>query len=84
MSVHTMSSRKFNQDISAAKKAALDGPVIVTDRGRPAHVLLSIEDYQRLTGTGPSIVELLSSPEVAGIDFEPPRAGGFTRPADFS
>ena len=84
MSVHTMSSRKFNQDISAAKKAALDGPVVVTDRGRPAHVLLSIEDYQRLTGTGPSIVELLSSPEVADIDFEPPRAGGFTRPADFS
>ncbi len=84
MSVHTMSSRKFNQDISAAKKAALDGPVIVTDRGRPAHVLLSIEDYQRLTGSRPSIVQLLSSPEVAGIDFEPPRVGGFTRPADFT
>ncbi len=84
MSVHTMSSRKFNQDISAAKKAALDGPVIVTDRGRPAHVLLSIEDYQRLTGAGPSIVQLLSTPGIAGIDFEPPKAGGFSQPADLA
>lgn len=84
MSMHTMTSRQFNQDVSAAKKAALDGPVFVTDRGRPAHVLLSIEEYQRLSGATPSIVQLLSSPEVAGIDFEPPKAGGFTKPADFS
>jgi prevent-host-death family protein len=43
-------SREFNQDTSGAKKAANDGPVIITDRGRPAHVLLSIEEYQRFTG----------------------------------
>lgn len=37
----TLSSREFNQDTSGAKKAANEGPVFITDRGRPAHVLLS-------------------------------------------
>ncbi len=46
----TLSSREFNHDTSGAKKAALSGPVFITDRGRPAHVLLSIDDYQRLAG----------------------------------
>lgn len=42
MIITTLSSREFNQDTSRAKKAADAGPVIITDRGRPAHVLLSI------------------------------------------
>jgi prevent-host-death family protein len=50
MTVTTMTSREFNQDASGAKKAARRGPVFITDRGRPAHVLLTIEDYQRLAG----------------------------------
>ena len=49
----TMSSREFNQDTSRAKKAASKGPVFITDRGRPAHVLLTIEDYRRLAATDP-------------------------------
>jgi len=36
----TISAREFNQDVSAAKRAAADGPVIITDGGRPSHVLL--------------------------------------------
>lgn len=82
MGIVTMSSREFNQDVSAAKKAAAQGPVFVTDRGRLAHVLLSIDEYQRLTGAGQSIVDLLAAPEVAGIDFDPPRVGGFAGTAD--
>lgn len=81
--ITTLTSREFNQDASRAKKAAKDGPVIITDRGRPAHVLLSIEAYQRLTGEGGSIVDLLAMPDDAAA-FEPPRAGGFSRPADLS
>jgi prevent-host-death family protein len=50
MSITTLSSREFNQDTSRAKKAAKNGPVFVTDRGRPSHVLLTIEEYRRLTG----------------------------------
>ena len=45
MTITTLSSRAFNQDASRAKKAAKSGPVFITDRGKPAHVLLSIEEY---------------------------------------
>lgn len=84
MTITTLSSREFNQDASRAKKAAKDGPVFITDRGRPAHVLLTVEDYQRLSGASASIVELLAMPEGGDIDFEAPRVRGLTRSADFS
>ena len=79
-----LTSREFNQDTAGAKKAAAAGPVFITDRGRPAHVLLSIERYQALTGTAASIVDLLAMPEAANIDFEAPRAGAMYRDADLS
>ncbi len=85
MTITTMSSREFNQDASRAKKAALNGPVFITDRGCPAHVLLTIEEYQRITGNYASIVELLAMLDVSDIEFEPPRMGGeLYRPADLS
>ncbi len=68
-----MSSREFNQDVSKAKRAAANGPVFITDRGHPAHVLLTIEEYQKVTSKGQSIVELLAMPDIADIDFQPPR-----------
>jgi prevent-host-death family protein len=73
MSITTFSSREFNQDTSGAKKAAKRGPVFITDRGRPAHVLLTFEDYQRLAGSRATIDELLAMPKGESIDFEPPR-----------
>jgi len=78
----TISSREFNQDAAGAKRAARAGPVFITDRGRPAHVLMTVEEYRRLSGGKKSIVDLLAGdPE---IDFEPPKLGpiGF-RPVDF-
>lgn len=74
MPITTLSSREFNQDTSRAKKAATDGPVFITDRGRPAHVLLSIEEYQRITGQRRNIADLLAMPGLADIELEiPPR-----------
>lgn len=84
MTITTLSSREFNQDASRAKKAAKNGPVFITDRGRPAHVLLTVENYQRLSGASSSIVDLLAMPEGADTDFEPPRASGLTKPVDLS
>lgn len=84
MSITTMSSREFNHDTSGAKKASQEGPVIITDRGKPAHVLLSIEEYQKLTGIGTSIVELLVMPDVPDIDFDPERAVVTPRSVDLS
>ena len=85
MTITTLSSRAFNQDTSRAKKAAKNGPVFITDRGRPAHVLLTIEDYRKLTTAHASIVDMLAMPGAGEIDFDPPRLDGpFTRPADLS
>ena len=69
MSQTTFSARDFNQDISRAKKAARDGPVIITDRGRPAHVLLTIEHYLTLTQGARSIADCLAMPEAAEIEL---------------
>jgi prevent-host-death family protein len=85
MAITTLSSREFNQDTSRAKQAANKGPVFITDRGRPAHVLLTIEDYQKLAGSQTSIVDQLAMPGVEDIEFDPPRLGnGPPRPADLS
>jgi len=76
MAITKLSSREFNQDTSRAKKAAKRGPVFITDRGRPSHVLLTAEEYERLTGGQKNIVDLLAMPEAAEIEFEPPRLSG--------
>jgi prevent-host-death family protein len=79
----TISSREFNQDAGGAKKAAEKGPVIITDRGRPAHVLMRFEDYQKLLGAGPSLADALAQKEEGDFDFDPPRIGDYiSRPAD--
>lgn len=72
MPVTTLSSREFNQNIGRAKKAAQRGPVIITDRGRPAHVLLSIEAYQRLAGTQKTLIDALAPIEGEDVNFKPP------------
>jgi prevent-host-death family protein len=79
-----MSSREFNQATSEAKRAANNGPVFITDRGRPAHVLMSIELYQRITGNQKKIADLLAMPSIADVDFEIPFSRELARPADFS
>lgn len=68
----SMSAREFNQDVSAAKRAAAREPVIITDRGTPAYVLLSIDEFRRLASQDRDLVEWLSSDD--DLDFEPERA----------
>jgi prevent-host-death family protein len=72
MPITTLTSRAFNQDTSRAKKAALAGPVIITDRGKPAHVLLSIRDYRKVLGKTRSIADLLAMPGAEDIELEVP------------
>jgi len=84
LTITTISSREFNQGTSEAKRAANDGPVFITDRGRPAHVLMSFDEYQRLTRQRRNIADALAMPGVADIEFEPPRVIIETRPADLS
>jgi prevent-host-death family protein len=85
MPITTISSREFNQDTGRAKKATKKGPVIITDRGKPAHVLLSIREYQKITKKRASILDMLAMPGVGDIDFEPPRLGDeLIQPADLA
>lgn len=84
MTFTTVSSREFNQHISEAKKAANNGPVFITDRGRPAHVLLNYEDYRRLTGRGQKISDLLAMPGIEAVTLDIPQLRDLAEPADLS
>lgn len=77
-----ISSREFNQNASPIKKVASDEVVCITDRGKPSHVLMSFDEYRRLTGPA-SIVDALALPdEFVDIDFDPPRSMEVATPAD--
>lgn len=81
--VTQMSSREFNQDASGAKKAAERGPVYITDRGRPAHVLLTYEAYEQLLGTRHVLDRLAEPAGVEDIEFTIPTSDEVARPATF-
>jgi len=68
-----VSSRDFNQDVSHAKRAARIEPVFITDRGKPTHVLMSIENFRHLTGQTESLVDLLAMPD--SPEMEAARSG---------
>jgi PHD/YefM family antitoxin component YafN of YafNO toxin-antitoxin module len=78
----TLSGHEFNRDIGRAKKATGNGPVFITDRGRPAHVLLSIEDYRKLTRVQTTLAAALAQHGEADFEFEPLHARGLYRTAD--
>lgn len=63
MATTRLSSREFNQETGRAKRAARKGPVIITERGRPAHVLLTFDAYQRLAQAGGNILDALGQPK---------------------
>jgi prevent-host-death family protein len=73
-----LTSRDFNRDVSRAKRAARLAPVFVTDRGKPTHVLMSIEAYRRLAGQAESIVDLLAVADAIDIDPRDARLGAFS------
>ncbi|MFC2502559.1 MAG: type II toxin-antitoxin system Phd/YefM family antitoxin [Cardiobacterium sp.] len=93
----TISSRYFNQHTSKVQKAAEQAPVIITNRGEPSHVLMSIADFRRLTGEAVempprtprpgSLLEYLMNadhPDVSDIELEiPPRSKAQRRPVEF-
>jgi PHD/YefM family antitoxin component YafN of YafNO toxin-antitoxin module len=86
----TMSAREFNQHTGRAKLAADNAPLIVTDRGEPAYVLLRYSDYEALTSSRDvsakkmSVAEALNDPRPeADIDFEFPRLKWTKRMIEF-
>lgn len=63
-----LSSREVNQDFGRAKRASSEGPVMITDRGRPSHVLLDIASYRKLTEPNESVIEGLASDDTVELD----------------
>ncbi|GAA0754253.1 prevent-host-death family protein [Erythromicrobium ramosum] len=85
MTSTTFSSQDFNREPGRIKKAAMSGPVFITDRRKPSLVVLTIKEYERLAGKPRSILAALALPNSADHDFdwEPPKATIRSRPADF-
>ncbi|MEZ5086008.1 MAG: type II toxin-antitoxin system prevent-host-death family antitoxin [Tessaracoccus sp.] len=70
----TITSREFNRDVSAAKRAAERGPVTITDHGRPSHVLMTAEEFERLSGVRELVGDRLWSRGTEDVELElPPR-----------
>jgi prevent-host-death family protein len=70
--VKTVTSTEFFRNVSAAKRAVVDGDtVIITDRGRPSAALIPIDEYRRMTKTDKNLVELLEMGGADDIDIEP-------------
>ena len=84
MIITTVSSRDLNQDVSRAKKAARNGPVVITDRGKPSHVLMTYTEFERLTGQQHNLVDALSMPGLSEIEFTPSRVEIMPREIDLS
>lgn len=66
------SARELNQDVGKVKRAAAVAPVSITDRGKPAFVMMTQEEYERLRARRPSLLDILSDPRPeADFPFDP-------------
>ncbi|MFN7025426.1 MAG: type II toxin-antitoxin system Phd/YefM family antitoxin [Pseudorhizobium sp.] len=84
MGITSLTSRELNHDVSRAKKAAEAGPVVITDRGRPSHVLMTYSEFERLSGKRRNLADALSMPGLSTIDYNPPRSVMKAREIDLS
>jgi prevent-host-death family protein len=53
---------------SVLRGAEIDGPQEITNHGRPVAVVLSRADYDRLAGTGQSLVDFMRRSPLYGED----------------
>lgn len=83
MPVTTFTCRAFNRQLSQAKKATEQGVVYISDRGKPAHLLMTYEEYRKLSGDSRNLLDALVMPGVEEIDFDAPRATINSRDVDF-
>lgn len=67
-----MTSREFNQRSSHAQKQALIEPVIITNRGTPAFVLMTYAEYEKSLQTKPqrSALEALLPIDDEDVELE--------------
>ena len=83
MSITTISVEQLSKNPAKATQAANDGPVFITDNGRPTHVLMSMQQYCVLGGTSPKIADFLAMPETVDEHFHTHRSRELAGYADF-
>lgn len=60
--------QRFSELVERARR---DGPQVVTKHGKDAVVVVSAEEYRRLRGGGPSLVEFIrSAPDFDALDLD--------------
>lgn len=75
MSLASMTSGDFNQNPSKAKKAASDGPLVITEHGEARYVLVRYSDFKEHWRTARSLHDALNHTDSRFDDaFEPERA----------
>jgi prevent-host-death family protein len=82
MPTTTLTSREFHQDSGKVKRAAQNGPVIITDRGKPVLVVQRAEDFTPASEKSSKFVSLadaLGHSESAHIDFDIPEIRDFPK-----
>jgi prevent-host-death family protein len=68
----TMSSQEFNRNPTSAKRKADEGPVYVTEHGKPAYVVINIDEYRRLKGEPKAdLVTRLQMDEYHDVELPP-------------
>lgn len=60
--------QRFSELVERARR---EGPQVVTKHGKEAVVVVSAEEYRRLRGGGPSLVEFIrSAPDIDALDLD--------------
>jgi len=80
--VASITSREFNHDVGRAKRAAKVEPVIITDRGEPAFVLLTYDDFERMRPKR-TLLDIFRMDEDIEIEFDPQPSRALPRPFEF-
>jgi prevent-host-death family protein len=83
--VATLTRRAFEAQVGDALDRALSQPVIVTKHGKPENVVLSYEEYERLTARDQRIVRLedWSEDEIRALDSMAMESGHEALDAEF-
>jgi prevent-host-death family protein len=58
---------KFSEVVKLANQ---EGPQEITMRGQPTAILISLEDFKRIKEKKPSLVSLMRSSPLAGINLD--------------
>lgn len=81
-----MTNQEFKQNVSQAQKTAQTEPVIITDRGEPAYVLMTYTEHEKTLQSKSvrSGLDALMPLDAADIELElQPRSRAQRRPVDF-